>query len=116
MRKTAAVAILVALAASPNTANAGVSNGALVAACQAEAKLGYVRAWQLEPSLRAVIEDQRARMSAACARVAAEKDAALNDCLVEAARGPRHIQRGRNMDREHIGRQKALCRRLAASN
>lgn len=85
----------------------------LAAACQAEANAGFARAWRLEPSLRPAIADHRARMSAACTRVATEKTTALNSCLAEAARGPRHVQRGRNMDRDHVTRQKALCRQLA---
>lgn len=110
MRMIAAV-FLAALALS---GEAFAKEGTHAAACQAEANAGYARAWRLEPSLRPAIADHRARMSAACARVAAEKAAALNACLAEAARGPRHVQRGRNADRDHIVRQKTLCRQLAS--
>lgn len=106
------VAIFLATLALSGAAFA--KQGTLATACEAEANAGYVRAWRLEPSLRPAIADHRARMRVACARVAAEKAAALNACLTEAARGPRHVQRGRNMDRDHVTRQKALCRQLAS--
>lgn len=109
MRTIAAVL----LAAFAFSGEAFAKEGTLAAMCQAEAKAGYARAWKLEPSLRPSIADHRVRMSAACARVAAEKTTALNACLAEAARGPRHVQRGRNMDRDHVARQKDLCRQLA---
>ena len=86
-------------------------------ACTREANAGHETAWRLEPSLRARIDSHRARMSEICTKLATatgSKVALLDDCLVEAAKGPRHIQRGRNMDREHVARQKELCRKLAS--
>ena len=114
MRMPIAAIAIAALAAIVSAPSASPTAQTGVAACQAEAVAGHARAWQLEPSLRSMIEEHRTRMSAACARVATERQAALADCLAEAARGPRHIQRGRNMDRDHIARQKELCRKLAA--
>lgn len=114
--RTTTAAFLATLLAFAGSAYANQSAGDGVTACQAEAKSGHARAWTLEPSLRPMIEGHRTRMSAACARVATEKKAdALAECLAEAARGPRHIQRGRNMDRDHIARQKELCRKLAVN-
>lgn len=114
--RTTTAAFLATFLALANGASANHSAGDRVTACQAEARSGHARAWALEPSLRPMIDDHRARMSAACVRVATAKKAdALAECLAEAARGPRHIQRGRNMDRDHIARQKELCRKLAAN-
>ena len=66
-----------------------------------------------------MIEGQRARMAAICKRLSTaqpeERSSLLDDCLREAAAGPRHIQRGRDMDREHIARQQEICRALAQS-
>lgn len=87
----------------------------LVAACQREAARGHALAWRMEPSLRNGIEGQRKQMSAACAAFLAGgrgTTALLSQCLHEASQGPLHIQRGRNMDRAHVERQKDLCRAL----
>lgn len=87
----------------------------LVAQCSREASRSHERAWRLEPSLRPTIEAHRDLMSAACARwLSAEKtEVLLTQCLSQAASGPRHIQRGRNMDRARIERQQDLCRKIA---
>jgi len=86
-----------------------------VTACVREAESGWQSARRLEPSLRFMIDQQRMRMASSCRSLAsAPADAGrLSDCLIEAARGPRHIQQGRNMDRAHISRQKALCEAAA---
>jgi hypothetical protein len=89
----------------------------LVAQCSFVASRSHAQAWRLEPSLRPTIEAHRDLMSAACARwLSTEKtDVLLSQCLAQAVSGPRHIQRGRNMDRPYIERQQNLCRKLAAT-
>ena len=107
-----ATAVAMVLTASA----AGNETSTTANACALEANAGHETAWRLEPSLRSAIEGHRARMSEICMKLAAaeSKDELLADCLTEAARGPRHIQRGRNMDRGHIARQQELCRKLAS--
>ena len=65
-----------------------------------------------------MIEGHRARLASLCLRLttaqAEDRSTLLDDCLREAAAGPRHIQRGRDMDREGIVRRQDLCRALAA--
>ncbi|MEQ1755390.1 MAG: hypothetical protein ABL973_14810 [Micropepsaceae bacterium] len=87
----------------------------LVTACQREAQSSYALAWKMEPSLRGSIETHRRKMSAACAAFVTggtNTTAVLSQCLHETSAGPVHIQRARNMDRQHIARQRALCRSL----
>lgn len=111
----AATALTVVLAAAAIGKEAAASGPA--AACTREANAGHALAWRMEPSLRPVIESHRARMSEICTKLATatgSKADLLEDCLAEAARGPRHIQSGRNMDRDHVTRQKDLCRKLAS--
>lgn len=88
---------------------------ALVAQCSREAVRSHERAWKLEPTLRPTIEAHRDLMSAACARwLSSERtEVLLTQCLAQAAAGPRHIQRGRNMDRARIARQQELCHKIA---
>ena len=108
-----AAALMLALAATATSKEAP----AAAAACAREATAGHETAWRLEPSLRTIIESHRMRMSEICTKLAAAtgpKADLLADCLAEAARGPRHIQRGRNMDRDHVARQQELCRKLAS--
>lgn len=113
-------AILAATAMTAVLATAAVGKetpAATANACAREANAGHETAWRLEPSLRSTIESHRARMSEICTKLATasgSKAALLEDCLAEAAKGPRHIQRGRNMDRDHVARQKDLCRKLAS--
>lgn len=117
MRKITASLLVLLLAMLGEAAAKAAPAHTPIAACQAEAQSGHVTAWRLEPSLRPAIDAHRARMSEACAQLTAEnasKTDALDACLAEAARGPRHIQRGRNMDRDHVARQRELCRKLAA--
>ena len=94
------------------------SGESLGAACVREAQTSHAKAWRLEPSLRPTIEGQRARMAAACTSLASARGSVVADalaaCLSEAGQGPRHIQRGRDMDRAHIARQREICRALAA--
>lgn len=112
----AAVAVVLTLAPEALSKDTPAA-GSLAAACTREAQAGHAMAWRLEPSLRAMIEDHRARMSSICTQLSAgtgSKSEFLADCLSEAAKGPRHIQRGRDMDRDHVARQKELCRKLAS--
>ena len=123
MAKTAttAFAILALFAGLASTAGASQQSqpSDLVSSCTHEAQIAHAKAWRLEPSLRPMIEGQRARMAAICKRLSTaqpeERSSLLDDCLREAAAGPRHIQRGRDMDREHIARQQEICRALAQS-
>ena len=112
----AVAALLVGLATGGRAAQQSPASD-LTSACLHEAQLGHAKAWRLEPSLRPMIEGQRTRMRELCTRLAnaqsPERAALLDDCLREANQGPRHIQRGRNADREHIARQRDACRALA---
>jgi hypothetical protein len=112
--KTVVAAFLITAGAFAFEASAKGTPPDTLTACQIEARAGFATAWRLEPSLRAAIDAHRNRMTVACARLAGEKSTAAREaCLAEAARGPRHIQRGRNMDRDHVARQKAACRAIA---
>ena len=116
---TAALAVVALFVGWATGAHAAQQSPAsdLASACMREAQLGHAKAWRLEPSLRPMIEGQRTRMRELCTRLAnaqsPERAALLDDCLREATQGPRHIQRGRNSDREHIARQQHICRALA---
>jgi hypothetical protein len=104
-------------AAIPSASATPSAVDGLIAQCSNEAARSHAQAWRLEPTLRPVIEAHRDLMSTACVRwLSAEKtDVLLSQCLAQAASGPRHIQRGRNMDRAYVERQQAICRKLAAS-
>lgn len=89
-----------------------------VEACTTEARSGYARALQLEPSLAPSILTHRKRMSDACLAFLAgntSSTAALTRCLREASAGPVHVQRARNRDTAHVARQKVACRAASAS-
>lgn len=89
-----------------------------VEACTREAEAGYGRAYQIEPSLRPVIQSHRKKMSEAClAFLSGKTDAtsALTRCLREASAGPVHVQRARNRDVAHVARQKQACRALGSA-
>lgn len=66
-----------------------------------------------------MIEAQRKTMGEICTKLSTargfEAEELLAQCLREAAAGPRHIQRGRDMDREHIERQRTACRAVAGA-
>lgn len=117
MKKVALFAVAAALfgATAPSVSATPSAVDGLVAQCSREAARAHERAWRLEPSLRPTIEAHRDLMSAACARwLSSEKtEVLLTQCLTQAAAGPRHIQRGRNMDRARIERQQELCRKIA---
>ena len=116
MRNKIAFAAMATLILAQAAAAKTSSHDDRVAACTHEAQTGYETARRLEPSLRPTIEGHRARMIAIC-RLGSTEEAAmpalLAQCLHEAARGPRHIQRGRNSDRDHVRRQQDACHRLA---
>ena len=123
MLKIASFCIVLALAWSDGAIGATAqqtaqSSGAI--ACISEAQLSHDWAWRMEPSLRPTIETQRRRLSDLCVSLSsatgAEAQGLLSDCLREAGEGPRHIQRGRDMDREHVSRQRAACRAAAGDN
>ncbi len=114
MARLMCAALMIVLTLTPA---AFAAEAPAVAACKHVAETSHETAWRLEPSLRAMIEDHRARMSSICTQLSAatgSKSELLADCLSEAAKGPRHIQRGRDMDRDHVARQKELCRKLAS--
>lgn len=91
----------------------------VVSACLAEAQTSHDWAWQMEPSLRPMIETQRKRLTDVCVSLSSARgeDAQelLSECLREAAAGPRHIQRGRDMDAAHVARQRAACRAVVSA-
>lgn len=89
----------------------------VVAECRQEAMKGHTRVGRLLPSLGLARDSHRSRMAAICYRwqsIKAEAAGALlEECLAEAGRGPRVYHRGRDLDRHHVARQRALCRKLA---
>ena len=115
MRRIISVTLAAGVLATSVAWAANSSREELVAACQKEARSSYSLAWKMEPSLRDSIETHRKRMSDACAAFVSgstSSTAALSQCLHETSAGPVHIQRARNMDREHIAKQRELCRSL----
>ena len=118
MLKLAGFAAVALLLIVPSPAHAKSTTDARVAACVSEAQSAHDWAFRLEPSLRPLIEAQRKKLSDVCVSLSnahgLEAEELLAACEREAAAGPRHIQRGRNMDRAHIARQRAACRALAA--
>lgn len=117
MRRLFAASVVSALIAASTAAATQATRDDVIAACQKEAKAGYALAWKMEPSLRTTIDTHRRKMSEACAAFASGKvttTAALSQCLHETSAGPVHIQRARDRDREHIARQRDLCRELGA--
>jgi hypothetical protein len=117
MRKLIAASLAAGLIATSAASATQNSRADVIAACQKEAATGYALAWKMEPSLRSTIDSHRKKMSNACAAFASgtiSTTAALSQCLHETSAGPVHIQSGRDRDREHIARQRDLCRELGA--
>lgn len=122
MRKLAflAVSVAVAVGLSPVIA-ATKADGveAAVNACSQEALVGHSRVGHLLPLLGPSVDAHRARMTNLCIRwltaTPAATEALLAACLREAALGPRHLHRGRDLDRDHVARQRKLCRKLSLS-
>ncbi|MEQ1865408.1 MAG: hypothetical protein ABL996_12270 [Micropepsaceae bacterium] len=87
-------------------------------ACRQEALVGHLRVGRLLPSMGPQVSEHRARMISLCNSLAQAKGGAaadlLSQCLSEAAKGPRVLHNGRDLDRDHVARQKSLCRKLAA--
>ena len=116
MRRIISVTLAAGVLATSVAWAANSSRDDLVAACQKEARTSYALAWKMEPSLRNSIETHRKKMSAACAAFVTcgtTSTAALSQCLHETSAGPVHVQRARNMDHEHIAKQRDLCRSLS---
>jgi hypothetical protein len=117
MRKLIAASLAAGLIATSAASATQNSRADVISACQKEANAGYSQAWKMEPSLRSTIESHRKKMSEACAAFASgtlTTTVALSQCLHETSAGPVHIQGGRDRDREHIARQRQLCRELGA--
>lgn len=118
MRKILAASFVAGLIATTAAYATQNSRDDLIAACRKEAETGYSLARKTEPSLRAMIDQHRQRMSAACVAFASgnlSTTAALSQCLHETSAGPLHIQRDRAMDRKSVARQRDLCRALGAA-
>lgn len=119
MRRIISVTLAAGFLATSVAWAANGSRDELVTACQKEAKSSYALAWKMEPSLRDSIETHRKKMSAACAAFVTggtASTAALSQCLHESSAGPVHVQRARNMDREHIAKQRDLCHSLGEAS
>jgi len=95
-------------------ADSKVSRAELVTACKREAKRGHYR--QLHTKS---VVDHKKKMVVLCevflkeTPAVAAREAALADCLAEAARGPASVNRRGGADRLHVARLRTICRSLA---
>lgn len=113
-----AMAVAIALVPAPASGKAG-GVVSLVNACRQEALRGHMRVGRLLPVMGPQVDSHRERMIAICEgwrATSGEASAALlTQCLNEAAMGPRVLHNGRDLDRDHVARQKKLCRELSAA-
>lgn len=120
MLRFSAVLLAMAVAIAPATASANAGGVvSLVNACRQEALRGHMRVGRLLPLMGPQVDSHRARMIAICegwrATGGEALPALLTQCLNEAAMGPRVLHNGRDLDRDHVARQKRLCRELSAA-
>ena len=117
------VSILFAVAVAFATASLAIASSEVsgteeaARACRQEALVGHLRVGRLLPSLGPQVSEHRARMISLCNSLAQTKGEAaaelLSQCLSEAANGPRVLHNGRDLDRDHVARQKSLCRKIS---
>ena len=117
------VSILFAVAVALATASLAIASSEVsgteeaARACRQEALVGHLRVGRLLPSMGPQVSEHRTRMISLCNSLAQAKGQTtadlLSQCLSEAAKGPRVLHNGRDLDRDHVARQKSLCRKLA---
>ena len=116
MLKISGLLVFAALAAAQITGTSA-DRTHLVAQCRQEAYRGHLRVGRLLPAIGPQVDQHRARMASICGRwqtaSAATAAPLLQECLTEAASGPRIWHRGRDLDRDHVLRLKKLCLKLA---